>query len=230
MMMDKCKMCEGICTTKPVGNIHTLRELRAFLDIMQSREWNPMEILKKFTPAYRTYEICDVCNHEVNKNDNVIFLDNNPKNLLPTNLISVCEKCLQERTHRKEKVPRVSVGKTMTFAGAHRLPDHPGKCRGWHGHEWRIEMVIKNHINPGTGMVADFYSVKSIMEDHLMQRFDHAVLNNFIEIPTAENLLVYIWEILMFEARVKGLEEISIWESSGSRATLTYEDVIEMTR
>jgi 6-pyruvoyltetrahydropterin/6-carboxytetrahydropterin synthase len=60
----------------------------------------------------------------------------------------------------------------------HRLVNHPGKCRGLHGHNYLITYSVEGEVDPDTGMVMDFSTLKQAVRDTL-HVYDHAlVLNN----------------------------------------------------
>jgi len=75
---------------------------------------------------------------------------------------------------------------------AHFLPDYSGPCGRMHGHSWKIIVEIEGSVNPETGMVIDFRDVKRIIDE-----LDHQLLNDFIEYPTAENLVRYLLDKLL---------------------------------
>ena len=71
-----------------------------------------------------------------------------------------------------------------TISAAHHLPNYSGKCKAVHGHSWKIVVEIEGEVNEETGMVLDFVKVKEVIN-----KYDHTDLNNFLENPTAENLV-----------------------------------------
>ena len=116
----------------------------------------------------------------------------------------------------------------MSFAAAHKLPHHLGKCENWHGHEWVIEISIRKRVDPATMMVMDFKELKIVMKKCIVDILDHNNINDVIVIPTAENILVWCWEQLMFEGQLKGIEQIKLWESPDSSATITKVDMLSV--
>ena len=99
------------------------------------------------------------------------------------------------------------------FSAAHRLA-HPklsyeenceiyGKCARphGHGHNYHLEVTIKGEIDPRTGMIADLAAFQKVVDDQVVDPFDHTFLNKDIPyfsevVPTAENIAVYIRELL----------------------------------
>lgn len=78
-----------------------------------------------------------------------------------------------------------------TMSSAHFIPNHCGKCKNLHGHEWVVIVNISSKKLAEDGMIIDFGKIKDIVKD-----LDHKCLNDFIKVPTAENLSEYIYEVL----------------------------------
>lgn len=108
---------------------------------------------------------------------------------------------------------KVAVIRKAHFNAAHRLhnPDWDdqtnqkifGKCNNpnFHGHNYDLEVKVIGEVEPKTGYVIDMKVLKDIMEEHVLQRFDHKNLNldteEFRDLnPSAENIAIVIWEIL----------------------------------
>lgn len=159
---------------------------------------------------------------------NIHHIDEDHSNFLVSNLEPLCVKCHMKFHQRSAKKPFMTISKRLSFAAAHRLPHHNGKCENWHGHEWVIDVSIKKRQDPDTHMVMDFKELKETINFCIIDVLDHSVLNDFIEIPTAENLLVWCWEQLMFKGHLKGIDKISIWESSDSCAYITKNDMLSV--
>lgn len=116
-----------------------------------------------------------------------------------------------------------SVIKEYRFEAAHRIADHPGKCRRMHGHNYRVRVKLDADRLDELGMVADFSLIKSALQE-VAGRFDHRVINDvapFDELPsTAENLAVFCSEELakrLDDSRVK-VARVEIWENDSSAA------------
>lgn len=95
------------------------------------------------------------------------------------------------------------------FSAAHRLarPDLSyeenckiyGKCArpNGHGHNYHLEVTIQGEIDPRTGMIVDLAACQNVIDNIVVEPFDHTFLNKdvpyFAEVvPTAENIAVYI--------------------------------------
>ena len=100
--------------------------------------------------------------------------------------------------------------KTFWFAAAHYIPGHP-ECGAVHGHNYKLEVRVKGEINPETGMVMDFSDLGSIVKEHVIEKLDHSDLNKRFEIPTAENIAVWIYNVLKQE--LPDTYQVRLWET-----------------
>ncbi len=108
---------------------------------------------------------------------------------------------------------RVSVFRKAHFNAAHRLHNPEwdeetnikvfGKCNSpnYHGHNYNLTVKVTGEVDPQTGYVMDVKILKDLIEEHVLDRFDHKNLNldtkEFRKLnPTAENIVVVIWNIL----------------------------------
>lgn len=179
-----------------------------------------------FLSNFEDISLCKRCNSK--ENINIHHIDEDHNNILISNLEPLCVPCHGDFHFEARKQPFVTISKTMSFAAAHKLPHHLGKCENWHGHEWVIEVGVRKRIDPATMMVMDFKELKIIMKKYIIDILDHNNINDMIVIPTAENIVVWCWEQLMFEGHLKGIEKITLWESSDSSASITKEDMLSI--
>ncbi len=75
----------------------------------------------------------------------------------------------------------IRVTKEFRFEGAHALTGYDGKCRHIHGHSYRLFVTLKGEIkeqndHPKSGMVLDFSDLKKIVNDLIVEPFDHALI------------------------------------------------------
>lgn len=106
------------------------------------------------------------------------------------------------------------------------LPHHPGKCSRLHGHSYRLEVAVDGPLQdegPAEGMVVDFDEIDKIVKGTIVDRLDHASLNDFMENPTSENVLIWIWNRL--ESGLDGLSELVLWETATACAVLRRRDL-----
>jgi 6-pyruvoyltetrahydropterin/6-carboxytetrahydropterin synthase len=112
------------------------------------------------------------------------------------------------------KPTTIRITKEFRFEMAHALLGYDGPCKNIHGHSYQLSVTIKgipitNPVVSQTGMVADFTDIKRIVNDKIIQHFDHALVLNkttpasiyaglqdqkliLLDFqPTCENLVVY---------------------------------------
>ena len=111
---------------------------------------------------------------------------------------------------------RVEVG----FSSAHNLRGYKGKCEDLHGHNWRVEIVVKSLGLDNIGMVLDFKFLKKKL-NVVLEEMDHKYLNKLVYFkkinPTSENIAKYIYNKL--KIRIPLLSSVTVWENSTSSAT-----------
>ena len=111
------------------------------------------------------------------------------------------------------------ITKEFRFEGAHALMGYDGRCRNLHGHSYIMYVTIKGEplngsSSPKEGMVIDFKLLKSIINENIIDIFDHALIlrkdaalaediakeyENVVIVdfqPTTENLICYFAETI----------------------------------
>ena len=108
---------------------------------------------------------------------------------------------------------KVTVCRKTHFNAAHRIFNPAwddkkneevfGSCSlpNYHGHNYDLIVKLTGEISAETGYVFDMKVLKEIVEEHIIRRYDHRNLNldvaDFVNlIPSAENIVVTIWNIL----------------------------------
>lgn len=99
----------------------------------------------------------------------------------------------------------------FNFCSAHRLPFYDGPCFRMHGHNYRLQVTISGKVNPKDGMIMDFEIIRKKVWELALAQCDHHTLNDFMENPTAENLVTWMWERL--QPSLPGLKELRLWET-----------------
>lgn len=107
--------------------------------------------------------------------------------------------------------------KRFSFEAAHYLPKHKGLCKNTHGHHWVLDVCIKGEIDKESGMVVDYQTIKEVVQNMIISKFDHSFLNDWFEDPTSENIAKYIYDTLspIFLPR-STLEYVDLWETEKS--------------
>lgn len=121
----------------------------------------------------------------------------------------------------------VYVTRKFAFSAAHRYwrdewsaEDNArvfGRLTVTHGHNYVLEVTLAGPVDPATGMVADLGELKRVVGETVVARFDHADLNadpRFAQgqIPTTENLLRAVWELLVPKLGSERLHRLRLWE------------------
>ena len=68
------------------------------------------------------------------------------------------------------------VASRFTFAAAHRILGHAGKCAYLHGHTYHLEVTVTAPRLDALGMVIDFDDLKALVRKAALDRWDHATL------------------------------------------------------
>lgn len=129
------------------------------------------------------------------------------------------------------------------FSAAHRLarPDLSfeenskiyGKCArpNGHGHNYHMEVTVQGEIDPRTGMIVDLGALQKTIDDYVVESVDHTFLNKDIPyfadvVPTAENIAVYIRDLLQEPIRELGAElhKVKLLESPNNSCEVYCEE------
>ena len=85
-----------------------------------------------------------------------------------------------------------------------------------HGHNYTVDVTVRGPIDKTTGMVIDLSELKRIVNDAVVDRFDHADLNAdplFRDrVPTTENIAIVVWGLLAPKLGVDRLWQVRVWE------------------
>jgi len=105
----------------------------------------------------------------------------------------------------------MDISVELEFACAHHLPRYDGVCRRLHGHNYRLKVTVAGFPEEESGMVMDFEALRKKVWDGCLQEVDHQNLNDFLENPTAENMVLWFWERLA--PQLHNLKELVLWET-----------------
>ena len=125
---------------------------------------------------------------------------------------------------------KVTVSRSAHFNAAHRLYRKDwtekqnnaifGKCNNpnFHGHNYELIVSVTGAIDPDTGYVIDIKILKDIIADEVEMPFDHKNLNldvpEFADLnPTAENIVVVIWNRIRRRIAEDKTLEITLYET-----------------
>jgi 6-pyruvoyltetrahydropterin/6-carboxytetrahydropterin synthase len=108
---------------------------------------------------------------------------------------------------------RIAVYRKEHFNAAHRLHNPAlsdaenanlfGKCNSpnYHGHNYELIVKVSGEIDQKTGYVMDTKALSGLIQEHVIEKFDHRNLNlDTLEFktlnPTSENIAVVIHALL----------------------------------
>ncbi len=123
------------------------------------------------------------------------------------------------------------------FAAAHRLAKNElsqeeneqiyGKCArpNGHGHNYLVDITVRGEIDKRTGMICDLAALQCLVQDLIVEKFDHTFLNKDIPhfttcVPTAENIALHISDCLKQPINAIGasLHKVCLQESPNNSA------------
>lgn len=119
----------------------------------------------------------------------------------------------------------VTVHRKEHFNATHRLHNPNwdddrnervfGKCNNpeYHGHNYDLIVSVTGEVDEETGYVVDMKVLKELINNYVIERFDHKNLYTDVEDfsnlnPTAENIAVVIWNIL--RTKINGNHQLKI--------------------
>jgi len=125
---------------------------------------------------------------------------------------------------------KVAVYRREHFNSAHRLHNPAwdeakndrvfGKCNNpnYHGHNYEVVVKITGVPDPETGYVIDLKVLSDLVNEQVIERFDHKNLNldtvEFKDLnPTAENIVVVIYNLLRPHISTEHDLEIVLYET-----------------
>ncbi len=107
----------------------------------------------------------------------------------------------------------IHITKTFEFSCAHYYDDSPLAAeegsslpgdilsKEVHGHNYLLEVTLKGPVDQKSGMVINLAELKKIVQERVIQVFDHKFLNWEVppfnkKLPTSENISMEIWGLL----------------------------------
>jgi 6-pyruvoyltetrahydropterin/6-carboxytetrahydropterin synthase len=124
---------------------------------------------------------------------------------------------------------QTSITRRYKFCAMHRLhTEHLSEADNWkvfgkcnnpngHGHNYVVLITVEGPINERTGLAADIHALDRIVQETVVNRFDHRDLNGdpaFAEkTTTGENLAILIWELLVDKVPGARLAKVGVVET-----------------
>ncbi|MBS4043398.1 MAG: 6-carboxytetrahydropterin synthase [Chitinophagaceae bacterium] len=140
----------------------------------------------------------------------------------------------------------ILLTKIFRFEASHAIHEYPGLCKNIHGHSYKLLVSVTN-IHPSEmdkkfGFVMDFKALKTLVNIHILDYFDHQLivskkylkehqnLNGLENIivwdlePSAENMILFIQKKLetVLPSNIK-LVKLKLFETADSFIELNYD-------
>jgi len=137
-------------------------------------------------------------------------------------LLAVLDDRLADMPGARERfrapMPEATVTKELVFDAAHFITDHPAKCSNLHGGRYLLQVQVSGRIDPVTGCVVDYGYLKRVVNQLVVERFDHHTLNyaapELAWRSSTEMICVYVWERLI--DYLPGLSGLRLYETTQS--------------
>jgi 6-pyruvoyltetrahydropterin/6-carboxytetrahydropterin synthase len=71
--------------------------------------------------------------------------------------------------------------------------------------------ILQSEVDPESGMSMDFAEIRQLARERVLDSIDHNDLNRILDNPTAENVVVWIWDRLL--PALPGLVELQLFET-----------------
>jgi 6-pyruvoyltetrahydropterin/6-carboxytetrahydropterin synthase len=121
-----------------------------------------------------------------------------------------------------QKVFEVKI--ISSFAAAHNLRNFRGKCENLHGHNWKVEVVLRGTHLEENGILVDFGEIKKATRE-ILEELDHKYLNELPyfmrDNPSSENIARFLFDGLSKKLNTADCRvyKVSAWESADACAT-----------
>lgn len=116
---------------------------------------------------------------------------------------------------------RIGISKAFSFEAAHQLPHYIGKCADLHGHTYKLRVTVVGDSKDmdKSGIIIDFGTLKRVVNEAVIDLYDHKLLNDFFSIPSAEvmvrTMFLDIKRALAKVAPQVTLTNVRLWEGDG---------------
>ena len=87
----------------------------------------------------------------------------------------------------------MKVTKEITFDVAHMLSYYEGKCANLHGHTYKLQVTLEGNVGDVSHMVLDFNILKEVLNESVMDVFDHAVVFSDPKLRNKAEDELYAW-------------------------------------
>ncbi|MFC0213609.1 6-carboxytetrahydropterin synthase [Paenibacillus chartarius] len=139
------------------------------------------------------------------------------------------------------------LSRTIDFSATHvyRVPHWSeeenrrvfGPCSNpnGHGHDYKLDIMVKGSLNEASGIVVNTTEIKRIVNSFVAAELDGKFLDREhpwfrTRIPTTENLVSYIWQCLEHRFEVCQLHRIRLYENHYLSSAKEAGGMIQLTR
>lgn len=144
------------------------------------------------------------------------------------------------------KTLKKTIMRRVEIDAGHRLMDHEGKCRNYHGHRYTFEFYITGPELDDVGRIVDFGLLKDLFKNWLDATMDHGMILRYDdplaehfaregskvyimdENPTAENIGAHVFkksERLLAQSNINDeieLVRVVCWETPNCNSAAEY--------
>lgn len=110
----------------------------------------------------------------------------------------------------------MTISKDIKFDCAHMLSNYEGKCANLHGHTYHGTVILEGDINPETGMLLDYNTIKDTIDV-----FDHAIIFSATGERNPAETDLYYW------ACRYGMRKVELVHGKSTAETLA-RDIVDM--
>ncbi len=86
-----------------------------------------------------------------------------------------------------------------------------------HGHHYRLEVTVEGPVGD-QGVVMDFDRLAEVVESAVLRRYDHQLINDLLDNPTAELIAADAWKSV--EGAGLAVVAVRLWETPDSMVEL----------
>ncbi|MFI3211374.1 MAG: 6-carboxytetrahydropterin synthase QueD [Peptostreptococcaceae bacterium] len=128
----------------------------------------------------------------------------------------------------------LSITKEFTFDSCHYLKMYEGKCANLHGHTYKLQITITGDRLYSNGLLLDFGDLKTMVNEHIIDKVDHKNLSEVFDFNTTAELMVTYFSDILDDVLNKHNKEnndtlqvsrVRLWETPTSYATFDKERV-----
>lgn len=106
-----------------------------------------------------------------------------------------------------------------------------GKCANpaGHGHNYALEVTVRGKVDPASGRLVPLARLDALVRRRVLEPLDHRFLNREVAefesvVPTAENIVRFVWRALKGELAPAVLDRVRLLETRNNFVEYSEED------